>query len=243
MHHATSLLKSIDLNNFEEFLNYLSDVDAMEANAYFEIVSERLGVIEKFQDDVSKNVKERVLQEYIFDHLWLLDPAWERATEYKNLEERIQAVIDKAVSRENQANQDKTIRMDIRYRRVAGRHVIVELKRPSRSLSKTDIESQVRGYLLAVENEINKTDEGRNPIEAVCIVGELPIHWKNPEIRRQDEESLKPLHIRVITYDELIDNAYSAYSKFARAIEPVNELRRLIENIKSYKNQANQLND
>ena len=90
MHHATNLLKSIDLNNFEEFLNYLSDVDAMEANAYFEIVSERLGVIEKFQDDVSKNVKERVLQEYIFDHLWLLDPAWERATEYKNLEERIQ---------------------------------------------------------------------------------------------------------------------------------------------------------
>ena len=66
---------------------------------------------------------------------------------------------------------------------------------------------------------------------------------KNPDIRRQDEESLKPLHIRVITYDELIDNAYSAYSKFARAIEPVNELRRLIENIKSYKNQANQLND
>lgn len=48
------------------------------------------------------------MQEYVFDHLWLLDPAWERATRYAHMEDRLQSVIN-----------DKNVRLDIRYRRVA----------------------------------------------------------------------------------------------------------------------------
>ena len=234
MDYATNLLQFIDANNFKEFIEYLSNVDVMEANAYYEIVSERLRIIEKIKEDVDKDVKERVLQDYIFDHLWLLDPAWERATEYKHIEERIEAAIEATKSTERGTGKGKPIRVDIRYRRVGGAHVIIELKRPSRSLSKLDIESQLRRYRRAVKKEIAKSEASTFPIKSVCILGKLPQSWDDPTTRKEDEESLKPLGIQVMTYDELIDNAYSAYSKFVKAIEPVNELKALIENIRSH---------
>ena len=43
-------------------------------------------VIQKLRDAVDEDVKERVLQDYVFERLWLLDPAWERATQYEDKE-------------------------------------------------------------------------------------------------------------------------------------------------------------
>ena len=230
MNYAMEKLETIDASNLDEFLSYLSDVDAIEAARYHEIVQERLDVIEQFHGKVDKNVIERILHEYIFDHLWLLDPAWERATRYAHTEERLQAIVDGVPS------DDRIVRPDIRYRRIAGAHVIIELKRASRILAKTEIESQILRYIDAVENELKKIpEESRYPIESVCIVGKLPRGWTNPEIRKKDEDSLRVYSIRIITYDELIDNAFSAYSKFIEASESVDKLRNLIDNIRSYK--------
>ena len=230
MNYALERLQTIDASNLDEFLSYLSDVDAIEAARYHEIVQERLGVIKQFRGRVEGNAKEKVLHEYIFDHLWLLDPAWERATRYAHTEERLQAIVDRIPS------EDSTVRLDIRYRRVAGAHVIIELKRASRRLDKMEIESQIRKYIDAVENELKRNaNEARYPIESACIVGKLPRGWENPDTRKKDEDSLRPYSIRIITYDELIDNAFSAYSKFIEASESVGKLRNLIDKIRSYK--------
>ena len=230
MNYALEKLETIDASNVEEFLSYLSDVDAIEAARYHEIVQERLGVIKQFHGKVDKDVIERILHEYIFDHLWLLDPAWERATRYAHTEERLQAIVDGVPS------DDRIVRLDIRYRRIAGAHVIIELKRASRILAKTEIETQILKYIDALENELKKTpEESRYPIESVCIVGKLPRGWTNPETRKKDEDSLRVYSIRIITYDELIDDAFSAYSKFIEASESVDKLRNLIDNIRSYK--------
>lgn len=230
MNYALEKLETIDASNLDEFLSYLSDVDAIEAARYHEIVQERLGVIKQFHGKVDKDVIERILHEYIFDHLWLLDPAWERATRYAHTEERLQAIVDGVPS------DDRIVRLDIRYRRIAGAHVIIELKRASRILAKTEIETQILKYIDALENELKKNpEEIRYPIESVCIVGKLPRGWANPETRKKDEDSLRVYSIRIITYDELIDNAFSAYSKFIEASESVDKLRNLIDNIRSYK--------
>ena len=226
MDYALADLETIDVANLDLFLAHLADIDAIEAARYHEIIRERLNVIRQFQGKTDENVIERVLQEYVFDHLWLLDPAWERATRYAHMEERLQSVI-----------KDKTLRLDIRYRRVSGAHVIIELKRASRRLSKVDIEAQVRTYIDALENELKKDPvESRYPIEAICLVGRLPAGWDNPDVRKRDEESLKAYAIRVITYQELIDNAFSAYAKFVEASEAVDKLRTLLDNIRSYGN-------
>ena len=229
MNYALDALEEIRPYNLDKFLKFLSDLDAIEAARYREIVHERLAVINKLKDSIDEDSRERVLQEYIFDHLWLLDPAWERATDYKYMEESFQAIVD------NTPLKDKSVRVDIRYQRVAGAHVIIELKRHSKRLSKVAIETQLRKYIDALTNELNKHPKENNfPIESVCIVGKLPLNWDNPEDRRRDEDSLKPYSIKVLTYEELISNAHSAYAKFIKASAPVDDLRQLIEDIKNY---------
>ena len=228
LNYAIDRLEKIDTANLDLFLKYLADVDAIEAARYFEIVQERLEVIDKFRTNVDEDAKERILQEYVFDHLWLFDPAWERATHYKHMEERLQGIVGDVVS-------DTSVRLDIRYRRISGAHVIIELKRASRVLNKTDLEEQAKKYINAVETAIAQNpDEARYPIEAVCVVGKLPRGWNNLESRKKDELSLRAWSIRVMSYDELIDNAFSAYSKFIEASEDTDRLRRLIDKIRLY---------
>ena len=228
MGHALKWLERVDADHLDFFLEYLADVDSIEAARYFEIVQERLDVIRKFHGRVTEDVLEKILQKYVFDHLWLFDPAWERATSHGQMEEVLQAVV-------GDVRTDSTVRLDIRYRRISGAHVIIELKRASRVLDKTDIESQIKRYIDALRKEIEKNPkEARYPIEAVCLVGRLPRGWNDPETRKRDEDGLKPYGIRVMTYQELIDNAFVAYSKFIAASEGVDSLRVLIDKIRAY---------
>ena len=229
MNNALEMLETIDSSNMEVFLEYLSDIDAIEAMHYHEIVQERLYVIKQLQYQVEDDAKEKILQKYIFNHLWLLDPAWERATQYAEMEETVQAVV-KDISQ-----NDKHYRVDIRYKRVMASHVIVELKRASVRLDKTDLEKQVRQYINAVRHKLNQMGESPSPLETVCIVGKLPRGWDDLEERKKDEDSLRPHSIRIITYDELIKNAFSAYSKFIEKSESTGRLRELIDNIRAYK--------
>ncbi len=231
MNDALAELEKINEKNLEVFLKYLSDLDNIEAMRYYEIVQERLTIIKKLRDNVDENAMEKVLQEYIFDHLWLLDPAWERATRYAKKEESIQAAANQTCR-----EREKRYRIDIRYQRVMGAHVIVELKRANRRLAKTDIEKQVRQYIDAVKQELLETGNKNNlPIETVCIVGKLPLGWEKQETKKADENSLRPYSIRIITYKELIDNAWSAYEKFVQESESVGELKKLTDDIRNYK--------
>ena len=226
---AVEVLDVIDQSNLESFLQFLADVDAIESAQYREIVKERLKIIQKLHDSVIEDALERVLQEYIFDHLWLLDPAWERATEYANMEERIQSNLA-----EN-AGKKTTLRTDIRYRRVAAAHVVLEMKRASRRLPKTEIEAQLKRYIEAVEKELREDPNERDlPIQGICLVGKLPRGWDDLSTRMRDEESLRVYRIRVVTYRELINNAESAYAKFLKATGTAQELNVLLDRIRNY---------
>ena len=229
MNHALDRLESVDASNLNTFLDCLADIDAIEAARYHEIVQGRLDIIQRLENQVSDDSIERVLQEYVFGHLWLLDPAWERATEYQHMEETIQKVIDRVT------NRYKYKRVDIRYRRVMGSHVIVELKRSSHRVGKPELEKQVCKYIDAVKEKLLQTRDDEYPIEAVCIVGKLPAGWNNPNTKEKDEKSLAIYNIRVITYNELISNARSAYLKFIQASVPIGKIREQIEKIRHYK--------
>ena len=238
MNHAMDLLEEIDITKVDEFLRYLRDVDALEAEHYRQIVEERLAIIRKLRQSVDEDAKERILQEYIFDHLFLLDPGWERATQFEDMERRMEEVL-KA--------KEKRLRLDIRYtkyRRVAAAHVIVELKRRSVTVSKTDLESQVRGYMNALQDEMRNSskENAALPIQAICIVGSLPTGWKDERTRQMDEESLRLYGIRVMTYDELIDNAFIAYGEFVAASESKGQLRELMEEIRNFDPDAETIN-
>ncbi len=228
MNHVVELLKEIDVTKVDEFLRYLRDVDALEAEHYRQIVEERLEVIRKLRETLDEDAKERVLQEYLFDHLFLLDPGWERATRFEDMERRMERALEKGKKR-----------IDIhytKYRRVAAAHVIVELKKRSAWVTKTKLEDQVRGYMKALRKELSKSspDTASLPMEAVCVVGKLPSGWEDEKTRSEDEASLSHYRIRVVTYDELIDNAYAAYGKFLDAYASQGELRELMEQIRTF---------
>lgn len=222
--HAIGVLNEIDETNVEELLRFLADVDAIAAARFREIIQERLEVIRKLQNCVDKNALERVLQEYLFNNLWLLDPAWERPLEYRSMEERL-----------HHAASGKTVRTDIQYRRVDAAHVVVELKRGNRRLEKTTIEAQLRKYIDSVKDELSRVPDERDlPVHGVCVVGKLPKGWESLHVRSQDEQALAVYRISVVTYDEVTSRAESAYKKFLRATGELEELSTLIENIRNY---------
>ena len=222
---ALDQLKEVTISDVTHFLKHLADLSSIEAARYHEIVEGRLEIVRNLRDNTDQNVLEQVLQKYIFENLWLLDPAWERATQFAEMEERVKSVVDKVKS---------SGRIDIRYRRVMVGHVIVELKRPKVQLSKTRIEEQVKKYMSAIRKYLGEINEPQEPLHGVCIVGKLPSGWQDPYERKRDEESLRPHSIRIITYEELINNAYSAYSKFISASEELRSLRSLIDEIRSH---------
>ena len=119
---------------------------------------------------------------------------------------------------------------------MAAAHVIVELKRRSAPVTKTGLESQVTGYIAELKKELAKSanDNASLPIEAVCVVGRLPSEWTDEAMRQSGEQSLRPLGIRVVTYDELIDNAYHAYGRFLEASASKSKLRELMDQIRSF---------
>ena len=227
MNHAMDLLERINVAKIDEFLSHLKDVDALEAEHYRQIVEERLAIIRKLREDVDEDVKERVLQEYVFDHLFLLDPAWERATQFAEMEKHIEKVL---------INKKRIDIQYIKYRRVAAAHVVVELKRPSVMVEKTDLESQIRGYMDTLREELSKNTKSTAelPIEGVCIVGRLPKGWDKERTRSVDEQSLALYKIRVLTYEELIENAFNAYRKFIKIYESKSKLRELIEQVRAF---------
>lgn len=222
--HAIDVLDKVDETNVEELLGFLADVDAIEAAQFREIIQERLTVIRKLQSCVDRNALERVLQEYLFNHLWLLDPGWERPLEYRSMEERL-----------HHAASGRVVRTDIQYRRVDAGHVVLELKRGNRRLAKTTIEAQLRKYIDAVKDQLSKVPDQRDlPVHGVCVVGKLPMGWEDLHVRAQDEQALAVYRISVVTYDEVTSRAESAYKKFLRATGELQELSTLIENIRSY---------
>lgn len=73
MGNMLDLLPAVDEQNIDAFLKIAADADAVESVFYREIVSVRLAVIQKLVESVVEDVKEPVMEKYIFDHLRLPD--------------------------------------------------------------------------------------------------------------------------------------------------------------------------
>jgi hypothetical protein len=110
----------------DKLLAVLADRDALEDSLYRDIVRSRLEAIRAFQKLVDDDEKEKVLQKYLFDHLWLLDPSWERATGTEVMETRL---LDSGIVVEDLTKKEELGRVDIKYRLMAGKHIVVELKK------------------------------------------------------------------------------------------------------------------
>lgn len=223
------LLDDIDTNNLDALGNIFDQLDELEANAYYQITKDRLEVIRKMGCLVDKNALEKAVQQHLFDHLWLLDPSWERATHTERMESGILKAFDEVDAKLTEEQQ--SARLDIKYTTTGNKHVIVELKRPGRTLNTHDIQGQIRKYHGAVSRVLKDSGFGSQPIEFVCILGKRPSDWVDDEEEQKSRDSLKAYDARIVMYDELINNAQRAYRDYAEKEENVTRLHKLLRRV------------
>jgi len=223
-------LKTINTENIESFIEAFSDFDDIEATSYYQIIKDRLFIIKNFKDKANDNALEQIIQKCLYNHLWLLDPSWDRATETPLMEQQVNKEFGKINAK--LSPEEEKGRFDIKYKNSAGKHIIIELKRANLALDSADILKQVRKYKNALEKCLKDVGKENEPVEAIVLVGKKPVDWEN---EKREDESRKMLaegaKARIITYSQLIEDAYRAYGIFLEKNKEAGELIRLIEEI------------
>jgi len=201
----------------DHVLQIFKSVDDLEVSYYGQIVKMRVRVITKLQEQLKANAKEKVLQEYIYNHLWLMDPSWERAKGTDNVETKMEAFLKENTAGLSQSQ--KAGRIDIGYRTIVGKHVIIELKRASVAVPLDDLVKQVRKYRDGARKVLDKTDYKNWPIEIICLLGEPPPEYKDAigTGPKGVADALKNVDARIVFYDQLLDSAQQAYVEYLEA--------------------------
>jgi hypothetical protein len=225
-------LEAIDAlspENLAAFANIFSDLDDIEATLYHQIVNERIQVIEALQEKVEANDLEKIIQKHLFEHLWLLDPAWERTTGTEYMEQQVEKEFGKIDAK--LTADEKKGRLDIKYRSTSGKHIIIELKRADRKLSGYELLQQTSKYRNALRKILTQMNRPHEGIEVVCVVGQRLSDWDEAGGRKESADMLSEKDTRVVTYQELLDNSYKAYQAYLDKKKEAGRILKVIQTI------------
>lgn len=230
------LLEKIADRSLEEVLGIFKDIDDLQFSYYGQIVNLRLGVINTLKNKLDKDEKEKVIQDHIYNHLWLLDPSWERVKGSEAIETRITNWLKGPKARLTR-DQMKS-RIDIGYRTASGRHVIVELKRASVKIPVDELSAQIRKYWDGAKKQIAKSDYPSWPLEIVCLVGEAPPEWNWANDGEDVRRTLAAVDARLVFYDQLLDHSYRAYADYLEAHKKIDRLWKIFQAIENFADES-----
>ncbi|MCO6186537.1 ATP-binding protein [Rhizobium sp. L1K21] len=215
-------------------LEIFEEIDDLELSFYGQIVKLRLGVIKTLQSKIAENDKELVIRDFIKEHLWLLDPSWERAKGSEHSETKVNKFLQENTGKLNK--KEKNARVDLAYRTAVGKHVIIELKRATVSVHLDDLTKQIRSYRDGVRKIIDGTREKGWPIEIICLLGRYPPEWYDAVGTGKQGviDQLKTVDARIVLYDELLNNAQSAYQDYIEEHKKVDKLWKVFDDIENF---------
>lgn len=216
----------------ERMLQVFREGDILEESLYGQIVAQRLAVIEQLQKLVDSNALEAVLQEFLFKHLWLLDPSWERASGTEYMERQVKtafAAIDAELPEE-----EKNGRVDIGWQKTSSSHVIVELKRASVKISSIELIRQLQKYENALKRILDHTGEPPLEITLVSVTGERPKDLTDRLTADGATRLLDAARVRSTTYGTLLEQAHRAYKEYMQEVRERNEVMKVIASIDDY---------
>ena len=156
----------------------------------------RVGVIRTLQQKLDEDEKENAIRDYVFDHLWLLDPSWERAKGTEYVEGNLNKFLKK--NTDQLTPEEKKARIDIGYRTATGRHVIIELKRASVRVGVDRLAGQVRKYRSGARKILDKTKYKDRPLEIVCVLGEYPLERNSAADDEDIGKTLAAVDARIV---------------------------------------------
>ena len=200
-------LNSLDENDLQAFLKLAGSIDSIAATHYYQVVKSRLEVIEKMEQIVDEGALEKVVQKYLAEHLWILDPAWNKDTMLPRVEQAIRTAFESI----NLSDKEKNSRLDIRYVKPSNKNVVIELKRSSRKMDFNEIVIQVNKYHKALKKVLPTLGEGMD-FEIIVLIGR-----RSNEDICSDADDMKQLaakNARIMYFDELIKNAQALYRDF-----------------------------
>ena len=227
--HLVERLDDVSEENLGALGAIFGQLDDLEASAYYQISKDRLAVIEKLTGLTDDNAKERAMQEHLFQHLWLLDPSWERATHTVRMEQSVKSALDGVTARLTESQ--KRARVDIQYSTTGNKHVVIELKRAGRRLDTAELVEQIQKYNGAVRNALDALDRGNEPLEFICVIGRPLRDWSDLGGRERSERTLDGQNARVVRYDALIQNAQEAYKDYLERQQDAGRVYALITSI------------
>lgn len=223
-------LDEVSAENLSALTEIFGSLDEIEAYLYYEIVQERLRIIGKLHKHVADNDKEKVIQKYLYDHLWLLDPSWDRATETPLMEQKVKTEFEDLDAELSHTAKEERGRFDIKYKMTSGKHVIIELKRANRKLSHNSLLDQVEKYGDVLRELIQAT--GKNePVEIICIVGKPLVQWTDAEREDRSRRMMAQQNVRVVLYDELIEDAYRSYQAYLDKNKEAGRIYNIVQSI------------
>jgi hypothetical protein len=215
--------------DFDQFSKIFGEIIEVERVDYYNITKTRLKIIDKLQDLVDGDHKERVIQEHLFNALWLVDQSWDQARTNLRMEERVTTAFKKVEGR--LTDEELKARLDIRYQDISGKHVIIELKRYSANVQFQPLMAQISKYRSALRKclEVEYPNSHKDmPIEVICITGKKP---RSEEPAEVDEHHLRAYNTRIITYNEIITNAFDTYRDYLKANERLSGLVTILNDI------------
>lgn len=220
-----------------DLLPLLGKQDEYESALWGDILRSRIQAIEKLQEVTDTDEKEKVLQEHLWSHLWLLDPSWERPTAdavlEATMEESLKKIEPDFTPLDQEGNEIRG-RMDIRYRNVMGNHVIVELKRYSVNADLDELAAQGAKYAEAMAAVLRKQQREHEVqrIEVMFVLGNKPKVKSMGSATDADAVIRARLNTNMKadyrTYDALIDQAKTRYAEYLAHSAKVHALDELL---------------
>ena len=197
-------------------------VNDLEESMYYQIVRQRMEIIDIFEGITEQHQKEKVLQEYLYKNLWLLDPSWERPTSTEAMEISLKKLFDEEVGL---TEEEEKSRLDIRFKNFAGKTVIVELKRYDRVVSLGEIVNQVGKYKNGIEKILRKQSPEVTPyFEIIVLLGQFIKDYDSLAGQETVKNTLEPFNARIVYYDGLISDARNAYSAYFSQKDKLNPI-------------------
>jgi len=221
---ALNKMQIVDVQSLNEILTAMDD---LEAAHYYQLTKTRWTILKEFEKLVDKNAKEKFLQDKICNHPWLMDAAWERATNDIRKERRFTTELK--AKRLGLDKNKQLSRYDIRYLTVSGKDLVIELKRRGRRLTVPEISKQVRKYaeiINTLAKEFNGSMSSTPDFDIIVVVGILPTGYG-----ATDEAALKPYKAQIMTYERLIKRARTTYEDYLNRQKEIERIQKMVDKL------------
>lgn len=221
-------LSEITEHSRDELRAIFESMEDLEAAHYSQIVKARLGVLKALEKGVDEKTHEKVLQEHIYKNPWLIEASWERATDDARFEKRF---VTKLKSVKLGLDRSKALsRYDIKFMSISSKVLILELKKSDRLLTIREVLDQGTKYSDLAELVLKDENPEEIPYyEIIFLLGKLPIDYVKSQQRY--EETLRPQHIRIMTYEQLIKRAQRTYQDYLERQKKVERIQQMVDKL------------